>query len=111
MLKKLSSKVGKRRNLARKPRASASVLKEGEPAGAVLESRQSDPASYHFARVDDQGRIIPPTAAEFEARKAAALRMIEKVRSIPDEPGEDDRDFFRIIDAERPWRPLFEGLY
>ncbi len=111
MLKKLSSKVGKRRNLARKPRASASVLKEGEPTRAVLESRQSDPAPYHYLRVDDQGRIIPPTAAELEAKVAAVRRMTEKVRSIPDEPGEDDRDFFRTIDAERPWRPLFEGLY
>ncbi len=63
------------------------------------------------ARFDAEGRLLPWTDAE-QARHAEAVREgMARLAEIPDEPGEDDRDFFRAMDADRPERPLFEGYY
>ena len=86
-------------------------MKADTPAQADSGGCRVGPILSSRLRLDDQGRLIPPTDAEHQARAAAALRMIEEVNNIPDEPGEDDGDFFRTIEAERPERPLFEGLY
>jgi len=69
------------------------------------------PATSPRLRLDDQGRLIPLNDAEKKAKIVAVRRMIEEINQIPNDPGEDDRDFFRIVDSQRPHRPLFEGLY
>ena len=62
-------------------------------------------------RLDDRGRMIPPTEEERRIRRELALRALEEIRAIENEPGEDDAEFFRSFDSHRPHRPLFEGLY
>lgn len=52
----------------------------------------------------------PLTFAEQAARLAAHQRWVEEMKNIPDDPNEDDRDFFRAMDAGREF-PLFEGMY
>ena len=78
---------------------------------AEIEAAHQDSTVPRRLRLDLQGRLIVPTDAEHEARSAAVKRMIEDIREIPNGPDEDDRDFFRAIDEERPERPLFKGRY
>lgn len=62
-------------------------------------------------RIDDQGRIIPPTEEERRIRRQLALQALEEIRSIENGPDEDDAEFFQPFDSHRAHRPLFEGLY
>ncbi len=64
-------------------------------------------------RDPETGRMIPLSQDEFEARRAAALRMLKVLDQITDENDTDEnwREVYRNIDAFRPHRPLFEGLY
>ena len=63
------------------------------------------------ARFDAAGRILPWTEAE-QAQHAEAVREgMARLAEIPDDPSEDDRAFFRAMDAERPGCPLFVGYY
>ncbi len=78
---------------------------------AEIEAARKTSKPPHRLQFDSQGHLIPPTAAEHEARTAAINKMIEEIRKIPNAPGEDDRDFFRAMDSLRPDYPLFEGLY
>ena len=61
--------------------------------------------------LDDKGRIIPPTQAELADRAKAVERMFVELAKIPANPIEEDQAIYRAIDAERPDRPLFEGMY
>ncbi len=63
------------------------------------------------AKMDEQGRVIPPTPAERQVRADAIRAMLDEIRSIENGPDEDYADFFRAIDSHRPDRPLFEGKY
>jgi hypothetical protein len=59
------------------------------------------------------GRVIPLSREEIEARRDAALRMLKVLDQITDENDTDEnwREVYRNIDAFRPHRPLFKGLY
>ncbi len=78
---------------------------------AEIEAARKTSKPPRRLQFDSQGHLIPPTAAEHEARTAAIKKMFEEIRKIPNAPGEDDRDFFRAMDSLRPDFPLFEGLY
>jgi len=62
-------------------------------------------------RFDAKGHWIPPTEAERKARVEAVRRMIDEIAGIPDDATEDDGEVYRAIDAERPERPLFDGMF
>jgi hypothetical protein len=59
------------------------------------------------------GRMLPISDAERNARRDAALRMLKVLDQITDESDTDEqwREVYWNIDAARPHRPLFEGLY
>jgi hypothetical protein len=61
----------------------------------------------------ETGRMIPLSREEIEARRDAALRMLKVLDQITDENDTDENwsEVYRNIDAFRPHRPLFEGLY
>ena len=56
---------------------------------------------------DEQGYVRPFTEAEREGVR----QMIEELKNIHNGPEEDDREFMRAMDANRPNFPLFEGMY
>ena len=90
------------------------MLDESQPVPPTQpESVAPTPGLDHplHVKLDDQGHLIAPPESKLPARIEAMRRMIEAINNIPDAPGEDDRDFFRTIDEQRPHRPLFEGMY
>lgn len=62
------------------------------------------------ARLDAHGRVLPLTDAELAEYAQAFREGMARLEEVPDEPGEDDRDFFEAMDADRPERPLFRGI-
>ncbi len=63
------------------------------------------------ARLDAQGRLSPFTDEE-KAQHASALREVAAaLAAIPDDPNEDDAEFFRAFDESHPDRPAFTGMY
>lgn len=64
--------------------------------------------------LDEHGRLIPLSPEEQKTRSEAALRALKAIEQINDESDSDDelwREAFRDLDAQRPHRPLFEGMY
>ena len=74
-------------------------------------STASKPIQAPPARLDAEGRLIPWTEAERSQYVEAVREGLARLRAIPDDPSEDDREFFRAIDSHRPERPLFEEYY
>lgn len=62
-------------------------------------------------RYDPQGCLLPFTKEEKSQYVAAILEGLASMAAIPDDPNEDDRDFFRAFDESHPGRPMFTGLY
>jgi hypothetical protein len=62
---------------------------------------------------DDRGRLIPLSEAEIRERNAEAIRALEEMASLTDETDTPEvwADVFRGIDAARPHRRQFEGMY
>ena len=62
-------------------------------------------------RYDSEGKIIPFTPEE-QAQHSAAIRQgLSLIAEIPDDPNEDDAEFFRALDSHRPHAPMFRGMY
>lgn len=59
------------------------------------------------------GRILPMSEEERAARRSAALRAIKAISQITDETDTDEiwQEMMRDLDAQRPHRKLFEGMY
>jgi hypothetical protein len=57
--------------------------------------------------------MLPISDEEIAARRDAVLRMLKVFHQITDESDTDEnwREVYRNIDAGRPHRPLFKGLY
>jgi len=57
--------------------------------------------------------MLPISDEELAARRDAALRMLQALDQITDESDTDEKwsEVYRNIDACRPHRPLFRGLY
>ena len=87
------------------------MLDESQPRPSAPDEPAPAPARPYRLKLDEQGRLIPPTEAELAERVVAVQWMIAAINSILNAPGEDNRDFFRTIDEQRPHRPLFEGMY
>jgi hypothetical protein len=62
-------------------------------------------------RTDERGRVVM-TEQERRARAAAAVRALKALERLPDDdpPGTTEA-MMRGIDAGRPHRKLFEGMY
>ena len=80
-----------------------------ESIGEATEAR--DLAIAPRLRLDDRGRLIPPTEDEHRARSAALRRALAMIAEIPDDPPGSDEEFMRAIDAGRPECPLFQERY
>ena len=61
----------------------------------------------------ETGRMLPLSRQELDARRDAALRMLKVLDQVTDENDTEEnwREVYRNIDAARPHRPLFKGLY
>jgi hypothetical protein len=59
------------------------------------------------------GRILPMSDEERAARRDAAIRMLDAIGRITDDTDTDElwEEGMRDIDAYRPHRKLFEGMY
>jgi hypothetical protein len=62
--------------------------------------------------LDEQGRLIPLTPEEREARSQAAIRALAAIGKLPvDDPPGTEAEFMRGIDENRPAdRKIFDGL-
>ena len=84
-------------------------MNEATPDGLCDE--QGPIPTFGPIRLDDQGRIVI-SEEEIEARAEAGLRMLRALAFMPDDdPPGTDEEFMRNIDAERPHRPFFKGMY
>jgi hypothetical protein len=83
------------------------VVKEGDlPHHSPAPSGRAVPCN------DAAGRVLPITPEE-QARDARAIAaLVDRMLAMPDEdpPGAWE-DAMRDLDAQRPHRKLFEGLY
>jgi hypothetical protein len=92
-------------------------LHDGDPGrntarDAVPQDPEDQAAPRPSPRVDARGRILPITPEE-QARDARAIAdLIEQMKAMPDDapPGAWE-EAMRDLDAHRPHRKLFEGLY
>jgi hypothetical protein len=62
-------------------------------------------------RFDERGHAIAPTDEERRARSETLRLALAEMATIPDDPPGSDEEAMRAIDAGRPERPLFRGLY
>jgi len=80
--------------------------------GKDTASRDHPRASSPLPCNDATGRVLPITPEE-QARNAKAIAdLVERMLAMPDEdpPGAWE-EAMRDLDAQRPHRKLFEGLY
>lgn len=97
-------------------RQAMGMLNEGPDVNAVGEaalpshSRTSPPDRVPCS--DSAGRILPITPEEQAQKTRAIAAFVDKMLSMPDEdpPGAWE-EAMRDLDAHRPHRKLFEGLY
>ena len=98
---------------------SGSIVNRGaNGSGAIDGTQLADelgpiPSFPPLALDPETGRILPVSDEELAARRDAALRMLAVLDQITDESDTDEkwREVYRNIDACRPHRPLFTGLY
>jgi hypothetical protein len=79
----------------------------------ALQDQARASSSHRFVpRNDSTGRVLPITPEE-QARDARAIAdLVELMLATPDEdPRGAWEDAMRDLDAQRPHRKLFEGLY
>jgi hypothetical protein len=82
--------------------------------GAPLSDSEGPIPTFPPLPVDPAtGRLLPMSDEERAARRAAAVRAIKALGQITDETGTNERweEIYRGIDAARPHRKLFEGVY
>ncbi len=62
---------------------------------------------------DENGRLLPRTAEEQKEDAERARRSLERIKQMTSEDETDElwSEIYRNIDAERPHRKLFEGMY
>lgn len=82
---------------------------DGEPMSDEQGPIPSFPPRRAF---DENGRYIPMSAEEREAREEAYRRTMNLINETDEDPPGSDEDFFREIDSHRPpGGKLFEGYY
>jgi hypothetical protein len=79
----------------------------------LADDRGPIPSFPPLALDPETGRMLLITDEELAARREASIRMLAVLEHITDENDTDEkwREVYRNIDAGRPHRPLFEGLY
>ena len=85
---------------------------EAMPSHDGLCDEQGPIPMFSPVTLDEHGRIVM-SEEERRARSAAALRALKAIAKIPDNEGDEQRlrDALMDLDAQRPYRPLFEGMY
>jgi hypothetical protein len=92
------------------------ILEDGNGESASTETappEQPRAPSVHRAPCNDANGRVRPISAEKQARNAQAIAdLVERMLAMPDEdpPGAWE-EAMRDLDAHRPHRKLFEGLY
>jgi len=85
---------------------------ENAPKEAASRDDRQAPSARPLPCNDATGRVVPITPEE-QARDARAIAdLVERMLAMPDEnpPGAWE-EAMRDLDAQRPHRRLFEGLY
>ena len=76
-----------------------------------LRDRQGPVSAFGPALRDAEGHWLIDDD-EWRARaEATRLALSQWENRADDDPPETDKEFMKAIDAERPHRPLFDGLY
>jgi hypothetical protein len=85
------------------------TMTDGEP----LCDKQGPIPTFPLHRAfDENGRYIPMSREEQEAREEAYRRAIEVINATDQDPPGSDEEFMRGIDSHRPpGHKLFEGYY
>lgn len=92
------------------------LLDEGSDANTVdeaaLPGHAGVPSPRRVPCNDTTGRVLPITPDEQAEKARAVAAFVDKMLSMPDEdpPGAWE-EAMRDLDAHRPHRKLFEGLY
>ena len=85
-----------------------------ETTHAALSDEQGVIPSFGPLPLDPAtGRLLPMSDEETAARRDAAIRAIKALSRMTNEPDDDVlwEEVYRNIDAGRPHRKLFEGMY
>ncbi len=94
-------------------------MENADQENGAIKSREPVPpggpsaSSAHRAPCNDATGRVHPISAEEQARNARAIaELVERMLAMPDEdpPGAWE-EAMRDLDAHRPHRKLFEGLY
>jgi len=96
------------------PIAMSAANGSGSIEGTELTDELGPIPSFPPLALDPEtGRMLPIADEELAARRDSALRMLKVLDQITDESDTDEkwREAYRNIDACRPHRPLFTGLY
>ena len=82
------------------------------PPAPLSDARGPIPA-FPPRALDERGRLIPLSPEERRARSEAAIRALDAIEAEGGVDDDDDlwREAMRDLDAHRPHRPLFEGMY
>ena len=79
----------------------------------IAEEARAEPKVVHRKVFDAHGRLLPISDEEWATRGKELRELLESDiwREGPEESDEMWAEIFRNIDAERPHRKLFEGMY
>ncbi len=83
-------------------------------AVTIMEPRIIDPrpGSLPTSCRGPDGKLRQMTEEEHRQYIESALRRIDEIEQIPDNPGDPpEEEWMRGIDASRPHRPLFKDYY
>lgn len=80
---------------------------------AMTAEARAIPAPARKSDFDANGRLLPISEEEQKARSEAFARLLDSDiwQEGPEESDEMWAEIFRNIDAERPHRKLFQGMY
>ena len=92
--------------------SAASVVGATSEGVPLAPSPPSPRRNFRRPKLNANGKLVPLTEEESQAYIEASNRALDAIGTLVDQsPPGTDEEFMRAIDARRPHRPLFEGLY